>query len=85
MARWPDSVCSTVMRQSPVLFVPEFTSFKVGGPSLARSGGAIPSTGCVVPQPFAAGGNQPYLDFWAITSDPWYPRYKTPISSSCHL
>jgi hypothetical protein len=48
----------------------------VGGPfSLARSGGTIPSIGCMVPQPFVAGGNWPYLDFWAITGDPWY---KTP-------
>jgi hypothetical protein len=27
---------------------------------------------CVVPQPFASGGNRPYLDFWAVTCDPWY-------------
>jgi hypothetical protein len=45
--------------------------------SLARSGGAIPSTGCVVPQPFAAVGNWLYLDFWAVTNDPRYPGHKT--------
>jgi hypothetical protein len=33
--------------------------------------------GCMVPQPFAAGGNRLYLDFWAITSDPRYLGYKT--------
>jgi hypothetical protein len=33
--------------------------------------------GYVVPQPFALGGNRSYLDFWVITEDPWYPRYKT--------
>jgi hypothetical protein len=31
----------------------------------------------MVPQLFDAGGNQPYLDFWAITSDPRYPGYKS--------
>jgi hypothetical protein len=34
---------------------------------------------CMVPQPFAAGGNRSYLDFWAVTDDPQYPGYKTPI------
>jgi hypothetical protein len=53
----------------------------VGGPSsLARSGGTIPSTGCVVSQPFAAGGNQPYLDLWVVTSDLRYLVYKTPTT-----
>jgi hypothetical protein len=33
----------------------------------------------MVPQPFAAGGNQPYLEFWAITGHPRYPGYITPI------
>jgi hypothetical protein len=79
MARWQDSVRFTVMMVSPVLFIPKFSSFYMGGPSsLARSGGVIPSTGYVVSQPFAAGGNQPHLDFWAITDD---PRYKTPTST----
>jgi hypothetical protein len=36
----------------------------------------------MVPQPIAAGGNQPYLDFWAITGHPWYPGYKTPTVAS---
>jgi hypothetical protein len=31
--------------------------------------------GCMVPQLFAAGGSQPCLDFWAVTSDPQYPGY----------
>jgi hypothetical protein len=35
-------------------------------------------TGCVVPQPFATGGNRSYPKFWAVTGDPRYPRYKTP-------
>jgi hypothetical protein len=33
--------------------------------------------GCMVPQPFTAGGNQSCLEIWAITGDPWYPGYKT--------
>jgi hypothetical protein len=53
-------------------------SFWVGGPSSsARSGGAASSTRCMVPQPFAAGGNRPYLELWVVTGGPWYPRYKT--------
>jgi hypothetical protein len=32
----------------------------------------------MVPQPLATGGNQPYLDLWVITGDPWYLRYKAP-------
>jgi hypothetical protein len=41
----------------------------VGGPSsLARSDGAIPSMRCVILQPFATGGNRPYLDLWVITA-----------------
>jgi hypothetical protein len=42
------------------------------------SSGAISSMGCVAPQSFAAGGNRSYLDFWTITCDLLYPRYKTP-------
>jgi hypothetical protein len=50
--------------------------FLVGGPSSsARSGGAISSMGCVVPQPFAAGGNQSYLELWTIIGGPCYPGY----------
>jgi hypothetical protein len=45
--------------------------------SLARSGGVISGMGCMAAQPFSTGGNQSYLDFWAITNDPRYPRYKT--------
>jgi hypothetical protein len=41
----------------------------VGCPSsLARSGEAVPSTGCVVSQPFATSGNRPYLDYWVIVA-----------------
>jgi hypothetical protein len=49
-----------------------------GSSSLARSGGAISGTGCIVPHSFAAGGKQSYPDFWAITGDPRYPGYQTP-------
>jgi hypothetical protein len=35
---------------------------------------------CLIPQPFTAGGNRLYPDFWVVTSDPWYPGYKTPTS-----
>jgi hypothetical protein len=50
--------------------------FLVGGPSSStRSGGAISDIGCMVPQPFAAGVNQLYLEFWAITGDSRYPGY----------
>jgi hypothetical protein len=31
----------------------------------------------MVPQSFAAGGNQSYTEFWAVTDDPWYPGYLT--------
>jgi hypothetical protein len=58
----------------------------VGGPSsLAKSGGFVHSTGCVVPQLFAAGGNQPYLDYWAVTGDPQYLGHKTPTSPKIPL
>jgi hypothetical protein len=57
----------------------EFRSFLVGGPSsLARSGGTILDMRCMIFQPFAAGGNRSYLDFWAITGNPRYLGYKTP-------
>jgi hypothetical protein len=32
---------------------------------------------CMIPQPFAARGNQSYQEFWAITDGPRYPWYKT--------
>jgi hypothetical protein len=44
----------------------------------ARSGGAVSNLGCVIPQPFAIGGNLSYPDLWAIIGNPRYPRYKTP-------
>jgi hypothetical protein len=45
-------------------------------PRVVRS---FASMGYMVPQPFAAGGNQLYLEFWAVTDGPWYPGYITPI------
>jgi hypothetical protein len=33
--------------------------------------------GCMVPHPFATSGDQPYLDYWAITDDPRHLGYKT--------
>jgi hypothetical protein len=39
--------------------------------------GAFPSTGCMVSQSFAAGGNQSYLECWAVTDGPQYPGYIT--------
>jgi hypothetical protein len=53
-----------------------FSPFEVGGPSSStRIGGAISDTWCMIPQPFAAGGNRSYPDFWVITADPRYPGY----------
>jgi hypothetical protein len=37
--------------------------------------GSFPGTGCMVPQSFAAGGNQSYLKFWAVTGGLRYPGY----------
>jgi hypothetical protein len=34
---------------------------------------------CMVPQPFATGGNQLYPEFWVVISSPRYPRYFTSI------
>jgi hypothetical protein len=51
--------------------VPEFSSFLVGDPSSSSlSCGATSGTWCMVPQPFAAGRNQTYSEFWVITSSP---------------
>jgi hypothetical protein len=36
----------------------------------------------MVLQPFVDGGNQSYLEFWAITSDPWNPVYFAPTVAS---
>jgi hypothetical protein len=35
--------------------------------------------GCMVPQPFAAGGNWSYQEFYIVTDDLQYPGYFTPI------
>jgi hypothetical protein len=39
----------------------------------------FPGTRCMVPQPFTAGGNRSYPEFWAITGGPHYPGYITLI------
>jgi hypothetical protein len=39
------------------------------------SGGAIFGMRYTVPQAFAAGGKRSYLEFWSVTSAPWYPGY----------
>jgi hypothetical protein len=35
--------------------------------------------GCMVPQPFAAGGNRSYPKFWTVTGGPRYLGYNTLI------
>jgi hypothetical protein len=44
---------------------------------VVKSHGVFPSTGCMVPQPFAAGGNQLYPEFWAVTYCLLFPGYIT--------
>jgi hypothetical protein len=58
----------------------KFSSFLIGAkpPSLARSGGAILGTGCMVPQPFSCWRSRSYPGCRAITDDPRYLGYKTP-------
>jgi hypothetical protein len=34
--------------------------------------------GCMIPQPFATGGNRSYLEFWVVTGSPRYSGYFTP-------
>jgi hypothetical protein len=34
--------------------------------------------GCMVYQPFVAGGNRSYPKFWTVIGGPRYPRYFTP-------
>jgi hypothetical protein len=53
--------------------------FRLAPPSSASSGGAISSTGCIVPQLFTIGENLSYQKFWAITGGPQYPGYLTLI------
>jgi hypothetical protein len=55
-----------------MLVVPSFSAW---------SGGALSGTGCIVPQPFAVGGNRSYPEFWAVTGGPWYWGYFTLIVS----
>jgi hypothetical protein len=40
--------------------------------------GPFPGTGCMVLQPFTAGGNRSYLEFWAVTGGLRYLVYITP-------
>jgi hypothetical protein len=40
--------------------------------------GTFSGTGCMVLQSFAAGGNQLYPEFWAVTDGPRYPGYIAP-------
>jgi hypothetical protein len=49
-------------------------------PLLIRPGvvGSFPGTGCMVPQPFTAGGNRSYPEFWVVTHGPRYQGYITP-------
>jgi hypothetical protein len=37
--------------------------------------GSFPDTGCMVLQPFAAGGNRSYQEFWAVTGGRRYLGY----------
>jgi hypothetical protein len=37
--------------------------------------GPFPGMRCMVPQPFTAGGNQSYPEFWVVTDGPRYPGY----------
>jgi hypothetical protein len=68
------SSCEVVLRTTKHIVVyPRLSS----SPS-ARSGGAVSSSGCVIPQPFAIGGNLSYPHLWGIISNLLYPRYKTP-------
>jgi hypothetical protein len=38
--------------------------------------------GCMVPEPFATRGNRSYLEYWAITDNPWYLGYFTQTVAS---
>jgi hypothetical protein len=60
--------------------VPGISSFSVGGPPFyPRVVGPFHGIGCMVPQPFAAGGNRSYPEFWAVTGGLRYPGYITLI------
>jgi hypothetical protein len=54
--------------------------FRLVAPTL-QPGVVRPSLGmgCMLPQPFAAGGNRPYPEFWAVAGGPQYLGYFTPI------
>jgi hypothetical protein len=47
----------------------------VSPPLQLRGVGLFSGTRCVISQPFSAGGNQSYLEFWVVTSGPRYPEY----------
>jgi hypothetical protein len=58
--------------------IPEISSFRLVVPPLQpRVVVSFPDIGCMVSQSFSAGGNQSYLEFWAVTSSPWYLRFLT--------
>jgi hypothetical protein len=60
-------------------------SFLGGWPLLLRLQwwGLLFDMGCVVPQPFAAGGNRSYLEYWAIIDDPRYQGILPGRARSC--
>jgi hypothetical protein len=41
--------------------------------------------GCMIPQPFAAGGNRSYLEFRVVTDDPQYPYIFIYIESKLNV
>jgi hypothetical protein len=55
------------------------SSFYVGSPPplQPRVVRSFPGMGCMIFQPFATGGNQSYLKFWAKTGDLQYPGFFT--------
>jgi hypothetical protein len=55
---------------------PGLVHFRLVAP-LLQSGvvGSFPGTRCMVPQPFAAGGNLSYLKLWTVTGGTRYPGY----------
>jgi hypothetical protein len=57
--------------------LPGLLLFRLVVPPLRRY--TISGMGYLIPQSFAVGGNWSYLDFWVVTSGPWYSGYKTPI------
>jgi hypothetical protein len=55
---------------------PRLVLFRLVTPPLQpRVMGSFPITGYMVPQPFAAGGNRSYLEFWIVTDSLLYSGY----------